>query len=185
MFRMKRFVVLAVASVLAAGVLCVDRAYAQGLPEKTTQITFSKPIRLPGVTLPAGTYRFLHPSPLTSYHVVQVFSQDGNQAYGLFLTIPEERNTAPDQTVVTFKEMPAGSTDTVRTWFYPGEKTGDEFVYSKQEAVDIAKRTHENVLSMPEPTRVNDKGQTSASKPAGSKYSTRFKREVDVGGVRN
>ena len=108
MLRMQRFVVLAAASVLVVGVLGVDRAYADD-PGRTTLITFSKPIRLPGVTLPAGTYQFVHPAAMTDYHVVQVSSKDGTQAYGMFLTIPDNRLTASGETVVTFHETPVGT----------------------------------------------------------------------------
>src|ERR1700724_2415632 len=113
MFSVKRFVVLAMASVLVVGALLVDRAYADD-PARTTLITFSKPIRLPGVTLPAGTYQFLHPSPMTDYHVVQVSSKDGTQSYGMFLTVPDNRLTAAQETIVTFHETPAGAIDTAR-----------------------------------------------------------------------
>jgi hypothetical protein len=162
MCSMKRVVALAAASVLVVGVLGVDPAAAQNYnanASKATLITFSKPIRLPGVTLPAGTYEFLHPAPMESYHVVQVFSKDGTQAYGMFLTVPDNRLTATDQTVVTFKETPAGSIDTIRAWFFPGHKNGDEFLYSKEEALEIAKRTHETVLTTSGPVRVNEKGE--------------------------
>ena len=169
MFSMKRFVLLGMASVLVVGVFGVDRAWADD-PGKTTLMTFSKPIRLPGVTLPAGTYQFLHPTAMTDYHVVQVSSKDGTQSYGMFLTVPDNRLTATGETVVTFHETPAGTMDTVRAWFFPGEKTGDEFLYSKKEALEIAQRTHETVLTTSGPTRINEKGQTqSTAKPAAAK----------------
>jgi hypothetical protein len=170
MLSIKRLLVVAVSSVLMVGVLWVGQAnaaqnyYADA--GKTTQITFSKPIRLPGVTLPAGTYKFVHPTPMLDFHVVQVFSQDGKQAYGTFITIPDNRLTPSDQTVVTFMETPAGAIDTVRAWFFPGEKIGEEFLYSAKEAREIAQRTHENVLSMPSPARVNEKGQSQPASKA-------------------
>jgi hypothetical protein len=173
MSSIKRLLVVAMLSVLMVGVLWVDRTAAQNYyadPGKTTLITFSKPIRLPGVTLPAGTYKFVHPTPMLDFNVVQVFSQDGTQAYGTFITIPDNRLTPSDQTVVTFMETPAGSIDTVKAWFFPGDKRGEEFLYSKKEALEIAQRTHDNVLSLPAPTRINEKGQAQpAAKPAAPK----------------
>jgi hypothetical protein len=52
-----------------------------------------------------------------------------------------------DQTVVTFKEMPVGTPEAVKAWFYPYETTGDEFVYPKEKAIRIAKATHQSVLA--------------------------------------
>ena len=91
MSPVKRLFVLAAASVLITATIGVDRASAQDLASRATKITFSKPIRLPGVTLPAGTYTFLHPTPMEDYHVLQVLDKDQKKSYGFFLTIPNER----------------------------------------------------------------------------------------------
>ena len=40
-------------------------------------ITFSAPVAIPGVTLPAGTYRFEMPSSTASDGIVSVSSRDG------------------------------------------------------------------------------------------------------------
>src|SRR5450631_1248965 len=158
MLMMKRLLPLVIASVLIGTVVYVDRAYAQNLASQMTKITFSKPIRLPGVTLPAGTYTFLHPNPMEDFHVIQVMNEKQTKSYGFFLTIPNERLTAANETVVTFRETPVGYINTVRAWFFPGEKTGDEFVYSRKEAGEIANAIHQPVLSMPQP------GNSSAPK---------------------
>jgi hypothetical protein len=145
---MKRLVLFAIANVLIGAVVCVDSANAQTV-NQTTKITFSKPIRLPGVTLPAGTYTFLHPTPNEDFHVVQVMDDKQAKSYGFFLTIPNDRLTPTKETVITFRETPVGYLDTIRAWFYPGEKSGDEFVYSRKEARDITNAIHQPVLSLP------------------------------------
>jgi hypothetical protein len=159
MLMMKRFLPLVIASVLIGTVVYVERGYAQGPASQATKITFSKPIRLPGVTLPAGTYTFLHPNPLEDFHLIQVMDEKQTKSFGFFLTIPNERLKAANETVITFRETPVGYLDTVRAWFYPGEKSGDEFVYSRKEAREIANAIHQPVLSMPQP------GNSSAPKP--------------------
>src|SRR4030095_7238071 len=50
-------------------------------------------------------------------------------------------------TVVMFKETAAGQTPAVHYWYYPGESIGKEFVYPKSQALKIAARTNERVLS--------------------------------------
>jgi hypothetical protein len=111
-----------------------------------TCLTFSGPVELPSVALPAGSCIFKIPDS-EDRHIVQVFSGDGSQVLGTFLTIPEERLEPSDKTIVTFKEMPVGVPEAIRAWFYPWTKTGDEFVYPKDEAVKIARATGQAVLS--------------------------------------
>jgi hypothetical protein len=111
-----------------------------------TCLTFTGPVELPSVALPAGSYSFKIPDSVDR-HIVQVFSGDGSQVLGTFLTIPEERLKPSDKTIVTFNEMPVGVPEAIRAWFYPWTKTGDEFVYPKDEAVKIAKATGQAVLS--------------------------------------
>jgi hypothetical protein len=59
--------------------------------DKRTVFTFSGPVALPGVTLPAGQYVFRLADPASSRKVVQVLSADGKTAYGMFLSSPAER----------------------------------------------------------------------------------------------
>jgi hypothetical protein len=118
---------------------------------KLTCLTFSAPVELPTVTLPAGSYLFKHPNGASDRHIVQVLSSDGQQVLGTFLTIPQERLESSDRTVVTFKETPVGTPEAVRAWFYPYEKIGDEFVYPRAEAMKIARATHQSVLSTSSP----------------------------------
>ena len=165
MSTMKRFVLLAIASVLIAAAIGVDRASAQDTASQATKITFSKPIRLPSVTLPAGTYTFLHPTPMLDFHVVQVLSSDQTKSYGFFLTIPNDRLEKTNDTVVTFRETPVGYLDTVKAWFYPGEKSGEEFLYSRKEAREITNAIHQPVLTMPAPTRATAPAKKGPAKP--------------------
>jgi hypothetical protein len=50
------------------------------------------------------------------------------------------------KTVVTFRERPAGQPEALRAWFYPGRNWGEEFVYPKAKAVQLAKETSTPVL---------------------------------------
>jgi hypothetical protein len=46
-----------------------------------------------------------------------------------------------------FKESAAGSPPAVQAWFYPGETYGYEFAYPHDQALKIAKATHQPILS--------------------------------------
>jgi len=102
--------------------------------DKLTYLTFSAPVALPGVALPAGTYRFTHPDCVATDRVLQVSSQDGRTVYATLLTIPEGRTSASAEAEVVLAETPAGSPEAVKAWFYPGETTGDELIYPKHES---------------------------------------------------
>jgi hypothetical protein len=112
---------------------------------KLTYLTFSAPVAFPGVTLPAGTYQFIHPD--CSEHVLRVSSQDGSTVYGTFLTIPDDRVTPTDESEVIFNETPAGSPETIKAWFYPGEITGDELIYGPAETPRVAGTIEQKVMA--------------------------------------
>lgn len=117
--------------------------------DKLTYFTFASPVALPGVTLPAGTYRFTHPDCAMSSGLLRVSSQDGTEVYGTFLTIPEERMTSSSEPEVTLGEAPAGSVEAIEAWFYPGETTGDHLIYPKNEAAGMAQAPVQSVVLTP------------------------------------
>ncbi len=109
-------------------------------------LTFSAPVELPGMTLPAGTYVFKRPDP-NSNRIIQVFSEDEKNIHGMFLTVPTQRLEITDENVVTFRETAQGTPPAVRFWYYPSRQIGHEFVYPKDQALRIAARTGDTVLS--------------------------------------
>jgi len=109
--------------------------------DKLTYLTFSGPVEIPGAGLPAGTYIFKLADPTVSRGVVQVLSTDRKTVYATFFALPDSRLSPSDETIVTFHEVPAGAPQAIKTWFYPGESTGFEFVYPKGQAMRIASAT--------------------------------------------
>jgi hypothetical protein len=114
---------------------------------KKTYLTFSGPVQIPGATLAAGTYTFEIANPDTNRHVIRVSEKDTNKHIGLFLTIPNERMEPPDDNLIMFSERPAGQPQAIQAWFYPGNRIGEEFVYPKAQAIQIAKATKKGVLA--------------------------------------
>jgi MYXO-CTERM domain-containing protein len=119
---------------------------------RKTVMTFSGPVEIPGVhlkgwgVLPAGTYVFKIMDSLSDRHIVQIFNKDETIIYATILAIPNYRLKATDKTVVTFRERPAGQPEALRAWFYPGKNWGEEFVYPRTKAVELAKATNMVVL---------------------------------------
>ena len=135
--------------------------------DKRTFFTFSGNVDMPGVALPAGKYQFRIANPDSSRNVIQVRSGDGKKTLGLFLTHTAERVTASDDAEVRFLEAGAGAAPAIKTWWYPGERTGYEFVYPKAQARRLAQRTRQPVL-----TTRNETATTSDA--ANSKQLTRI-----------
>jgi hypothetical protein len=126
-------------------------AQAEQWNRKTT-VTFSEPVEVPGVglhLLPAGTYVFTILSPLPYRHIVQISNVAEDHVFTTILAIPNVRQRATGKTVMTFKERGEGQPEAIRAWFYPGNEWGEEFVYPKSRAIELAKVTNEPVLATP------------------------------------
>src|SRR5580692_5326999 len=133
------------------GAVLTPSARADDWNNKTV-MTFSGPVEIPGVhltgygVLPAGTYVFKLLDSQSDRHIVQIFIEDMKTVYATILAIPNYRLKATDKAVITFSERPAGEPEALRAWFYPGKNWGDEFVYPKSRAMEIAKTANVPVL---------------------------------------
>jgi hypothetical protein len=122
--------------------------------DKKTTITFSGPVEIPPVhitgmrVLPAGTYVFKLLNSSSNRHIVQIFNRDQTKIYATILAIPNYRLVPKNKTVITFNEGVRGQPEAIRAWFYPGANWGEEFVYPKAKAVELAKVTKTPVLAL-------------------------------------
>lgn len=144
---------------------------------RKTTMTFDQPIEVPGVgaqILPAGTYVFKI-MDLPDRHVVQIFNQAEDHVFTTILAIPNYRLKATDKTVMTFKERGEGKPEAIRAWFYPGHSWGEEFVYPKARALELAKIVDEPVLAtpvdLPAPVEALKVAPVVAVKPTGEEVA--------------
>jgi hypothetical protein len=127
--------------------------------DKKTTLTFSQPIEIPPAhlqgyrVLPAGTYVFKLINSSSNRHIVQIFNENQTKIFATILAIPNYRLQPKDKTVITFNESVKGTPQAIRAWFYPGANWGEEFVYPKAKAVELAKATNVPVLQMPAPAK--------------------------------
>jgi len=149
---MKPFKAFAIAvCLLVVGMFLLPSARADERNRKTI-VTFSAPVEVPGVgaqVLPAGTYVFKIFDSLSDRHIVQIFSENEDHLFTTILAIPNYRLHATDKTVITFRERPEGQPEALKAWFYPDRNWGEEFVYAKSRAVELAKVVNEPVLATP------------------------------------
>jgi len=150
-YRSRAFV-LAFSIAMLYSTMFSSTASAQQGWDKRTRVTFNVPVEIPGPgaqVLPAGTYVFRLGDSQAERHIVQILNKDETHLYANILAIPNYRLRSTDNTVMTFSERKAGEPQAIRAWFYPGEKSGQEFVYPKARAIELAKVTNQPVLFMP------------------------------------
>src|SRR5436189_391263 len=94
-------------AVLTPAVQALDVADVKRL----TIMTFSAPVQLPGVTLPAGKYRFEMADINNAAHTVRVLNEEGTKVIGTFSTVSTTiptRDLRDTDTLVMWAERPAG-----------------------------------------------------------------------------
>ena len=121
---------------------------------KKTVMTFSQPIEIPGQILPAGTYTFVLLDSPADRHIVQIFTADGSHIIATVLAINNYRLKPTGDTVVKFAERAGDNPEALKAWFYPGDNFGQEFVYSKKRAIELAVIVKEPVPALSDDTDI-------------------------------
>lgn len=164
-------------SVLGFGLMAV-RATADEWDKKTT-VTFSAPVEVPGKVLPAGTYVIKLLNSPSDRHIVQIYDADEKKLYATILAVPDYRLKPADKPVLRFEERPAGQPEALEAFFYPGDNFGQQFVYPHKRAVELAKRTGHDVLSMSDSMSSN----MAAGAKTGDDPSVKAMENTEVTGV--
>ena len=94
------------------------------------RITFSGPVALPGVVLPAGSYTFEIANPDSSLRVVRVTRRDTGRVYfaGFTRMIPRPVDLPADQ-LISLGEGPRGAAVPIDVWYPSGLSQGNRFIY--------------------------------------------------------
>jgi hypothetical protein len=130
MFAYKQFVT--VLGVMALGFLTMVSTRADTNVNKTTYLTFNRPVSLPGVTLGSGTYIFELPDATHVSDVVRVLSRDRSIVYFTAFTIPVQRPVGMSANrPITFAEARPDVPQPIAVWWPQDESTGRQFIYPK------------------------------------------------------
>ena len=149
---MKRFRFVAMVCCFVFVALAITPRVKADEFNKKTILTFSEPFEVPGVVaqiLPAGTYVFKIVDVIGDRDIVQISNAEETHVFTTILAIANYRLKPTDKTVMSFGERGAGQPEAIKAWFYPGETWGQEFVYPKKRAIELAKIVNEPVLAMP------------------------------------
>ena len=115
---------------------------------KKTIVTFSQPVEIPGMVLPAGTYVFKLLNSSNDRHIVMVYNEAEDHLYKIVLAVNNYRLTPTGDPVLKFgEERVKGAAQPLKAWFWPSDTWGHEFVYPKAEAKALAETVREPVLS--------------------------------------
>lgn len=109
--------------------------------DKKTIMTFPQEVQVPGAILGPGTYVIRRTNPGGNPDIVSFLSRDEMHVYATAKAIPTERPRPADKPMVTFAETRTGQPEALKKWYYPGDLTGEEFVYPKDQGVLMARAT--------------------------------------------
>lgn len=101
---------------------------------RTTKLTFSASVRVPGATLSAGTYYFK--APYASNRAIVKIEDSNRKLVTQFMGVVDYTRKR-DHEIIIFGDHPCGS-NAIKSWFYPNSGVGVRFIYPKQEAAEIA-----------------------------------------------
>ena|SRR5690348_12457569 len=122
--------------VFAFVAIVAKSAGADAWNRKTT-FTFVQPVEIPGGVLAPGTYTFQIEDSYAMRNIVRVYNQDGRHLVATLITTNAESMTASEAAVLEFHLGPASAPRALRSWFYPGEKIGREFLYPTAQAAHL------------------------------------------------
>ena len=142
MQKLKRIALIA----LLAGAVPAAAVAQPAWQDKTT-LTFDAAVQVPGLTLEPGSYLFQLARTQGSRQIVQIWDEDRTKLFTTTITVPVSRTDATGDVVVKFASTVPGEPPAVKSWFYPGDTRGHQFVYPEQQARQIAKTSRELVLS--------------------------------------
>lgn len=145
---MHKIRLIAVAITCAAMLSVLAPSMSASVWDKRTTVTFSGAVEVPGTVLQPGRYIMKLVDSPADRHVVQFSNERENHVFATVLAIPAWRANPSDKTIFTFYEAPVGEPQAMKTWFYPGDNTGQEFVYPKARlAALLAGANHGNGFS--------------------------------------
>lgn len=126
-----------VAGMIIAFALFFELAAHASVDDQSTEVTFNQPVQVLRQVLPVGTYLFKL-ATADDLNMVQIYSADGTHLYATFETVPTERHQTPADPTVSLMERGNRSPALLLKWFYSGDDTGHEFVYSNRLTKEIA-----------------------------------------------
>ncbi len=103
--------------------------------DRKTTITISQPVAVEGTILPAGQYVLKLDDSGTNQDVVRIFNREETRLIATIMRFHAYRAQATERSEFSFYDSAAGQPPALRTWFYPGDPDGFEFLQPRHAAV--------------------------------------------------
>jgi hypothetical protein len=114
---------------VALGLLVAASGHAWGVSHQNN-LTFSRPVALPGIVLPAGSYTFDLADSASSLDIVVVRDKARSKVYYMGFTNTVERPAGMSKTaLITFGETSANEPPPIAAWYEIGNSRGHQFLY--------------------------------------------------------
>ncbi len=143
-----RKLLVVVCSIILAGMVFLPAATANDW-NQATKMTFSAPIEIPGIALPAGTYWFVLADSQGDQQIVQIFNADRTKIYATEETAPTERFQTTSRVELKFAERPHNLPEALLKWYYPGRLAGQEFLYPQKAEKGLRLDAKQEVMASP------------------------------------
>jgi len=143
------------------GVAWAPVALAQSDMERST-FTITEPLEVGSFTLQPGTYRIRLDLREPSRHIVQVTNVEQTTVFATVLAVPhllQRSEMIPESRFVYYVTGP-GQTKALRTWFAGDVSNGEDIVYPKGRAMELAAAAKAPVIAIPD--NVKEAEYTSA-----------------------
>lgn len=123
----------------------VQVANADVWAEKKSTLTVTERIEVPGAVLEPGTYIIKVAETQSNRNIVQITNTDENKIFATAIATPHANAERAPNTMFIYYNTAAGTPKALRTWFAPNDRFGQDLVYPKARATELAAMTHETV----------------------------------------
>lgn len=144
--------ILPLAGICLGWLLAAPLAHADALAWRTP-LRLSEPTEIPGMILPAGDYVIKVVNTKETRSIVQFLNSAETEVIATVLAVPNYRVQPAEGTQFAYFQRAEGSPPVLKSWVYPGNNYGVEFVYPKEKATVLAETTKEPVLATPAPSQ--------------------------------
>jgi hypothetical protein len=148
--QLRRTLLMLVTGLIVFGLVLPPNSKASEWDHKVF-LTFNTNVRIPGVVLGAGTYTVKRAAPNQPLpDILQFSNRNETVVYATVIAIPVKRARPTGKVVVTFYETKGLTPPAVEALYYPGDITGEQFIYPKGGPVLMA-LAGEKVMETPPP----------------------------------
>ena len=133
------------------GVVSAPVAYAQSDKENST-FTVTEPLDVGGFTLQPGTYLIKVVMLASDRNSIQVTNVEQTKVFASVLSTPHPiraDEVVPSSRYIYYATAP-GQPKALRTWFARGTEKGQDIIYPKRRAMELAAAAKEPVIAIPD-----------------------------------